>query len=85
MWHRIGSGDTFPVFIPHRVFLVFRICRCHRLSGNSVVRAFMPATGARPNAAEINLMDCSCPSSEVEIVYNSKLAQREVSHEFSFF
>ena len=29
------------------------------LSGNSVVRAFMTATGARPKAAKINLMDCT--------------------------
>ena len=42
-------GDTFPVFVPHRVFFVFRIRRCHSLSAAiSVFRAFMPATGARP-------------------------------------
>ena len=35
--------------------------------GNSLVRAFMPATGARPKAAKINLMDCSFLCSEVEI------------------
>ena len=27
----------------------------------------MPATGARPKAAKINLMDCTCLCSEVEI------------------
>ena len=48
-------------------FLVFRIRRCHWLSGNIVVRAFMPVTGARPTAAKINLMDCSCLCSEIEI------------------
>ena len=44
--HRFG--DTFPVFVPHRGFLVFRIRRCHSLSAISVFRAFMPATGVRP-------------------------------------
>ena len=44
LWHRVGSGDTFPVFVPHRVVLAFRIWRCHRLSGNSVFKAFMLAT-----------------------------------------
>ena len=39
---------------------------CHSLSGNSVVRAFMPATGARPKAAKINLMDCSCLCSKLK-------------------
>ena len=67
MWHRIGSGNMFPVLVPHRGFLIFRIRRCHRLSVNSVFRAFMPATGARPKAAKMNLMDCSCLCSEVEI------------------
>ena len=61
-------GDTFPVFVPHRGVLVFRIRRCHRLSGNSVFKAFMLATGARPKVAKINLMDCSCLCSEVEIL-----------------
>ena len=28
----------------------------------------MSATGARPKASKINLMDCSCPCSEVEIL-----------------
>ena len=60
--------DTLPVFFPHRGFLVFRVRRCHRLSGISVFKAFMPATGARPKAAKINLMDCSCLCSEVEIL-----------------
>ena len=64
-----GSGDTFPVFVPHGGFLVFRIRRCQRLSGNSVVRAFMPATGAKPKVAKINLMDCSCLCSKVEIFH----------------
>ena len=40
---------------------------CHRLSGDSVVRSFMSATGVRPKEAKINLMDCSCLCSEVEI------------------
>ena len=47
LWHCIGSGNTFPVHIPHRRFSVFRIRQCHRLSGNRVVRLFMPASGAR--------------------------------------
>ena len=56
----MANGDTFPVFVPHRVFFVFRIRRCHSLSAAiSVFRAFMPA--------KINLMDCSCLCSEVEI------------------
>ena len=28
----------------------------------------MPATGARPKEAKMNLMDCSCLCSDVEIV-----------------
>ena len=47
--------------------MVFRIRWFHRLSGICVVRAFMPATGAKPKSAKINLMGCSCPCSEVEI------------------
>ena len=61
------SGNTFPVFVPHRGFLVFHIWWCHRLSRNRVVRLFMPATGARPKETKINLMDCICLCSEVEI------------------
>ena len=34
---------------------------------NRVVRLFMPAAGVRPKEAKINLMDCICPCSEVEI------------------
>ena len=49
-------------------FLGFSYRRSHRLSGISVFKAFMPATGARPKAAQINLMDCSCLCSEVEIL-----------------
>ena len=55
-------------YVPHRVFLVFCIRRCRRFSGITVFRAFMPATSARPKAAKINLMDCSCLCSEVEIL-----------------
>ena len=58
----------FPVFVPHRGLLVFRIRQCHRLSSISVFKAFMPAAGARPKAAKINLMDCSCLCSKVEIL-----------------
>ena len=67
------SGDTFPVFASHRGFFSLFFCtwQCHRLSGISVFRAFMPATGARPKAAKINLMDCSCLCSEVEILLDS--------------
>ena len=46
----------------------FGIRRCHRLSGISVFKAFMPAAGAKLKAAKINLMDCSCLCSEVEIL-----------------
>ena len=53
-------------------FFGFRIRQCHRLSRNRVVRAFMPVTGARPKAAKINLMDCSCLCSEVEIKLNAR-------------
>ena len=53
---------------PQGFFLFFCIQQCHRLSGISVFRAFMPATGARPKAAKINLMDCNCLCSEVEIL-----------------
>ena len=63
-----SSGAMFPVSVPHRGLLVFRIRRCHRLSGISVFKAFMPATGARPKAAKIKPMDCSCLFSEVEIL-----------------
>ena len=48
-------------------FLVFRIRQCHWQPGISVFRVFMPATGAKPEAAKTNLMDCSCLCSEVEI------------------
>ena len=67
MWHWIGSGNTFPVFVPHWGFLVFRIRQCHWLSANSVVKSLMRAPGARPKEAKINLMDWSCLCSEVEI------------------
>ena len=60
-------GNTLPVFVPYRGFLVFHILRCHRLSGISIFKAFMPATSARPKAAKINQMDCTCLCSEVEI------------------
>ena len=49
-------------------FSFFYIRRCRRLSGISIFRAFMPATGAKLKAANINLMDCSCLCSEVEIL-----------------
>ena len=49
-------------------FLVFRTRRSHRLSGITVFMVFMPATGARPKAAKIDLMDCSYLCSEVEIL-----------------
>ena len=67
------SGDTLPVFVSHRVFfsLFFSTWQCHRLSGISVFSAFMPATGARPKTAKINLMDCSCLCSEAEILLDS--------------
>ena len=45
----------------------FRIWQCHRLSRDRVVRLFMPAAGARPKEAEIDLLDCICPCREVEI------------------
>jgi len=60
-------GIRFQSLIPTGFFLVFRIRRCHRLSGNSVARAFKPATSARPKAAKINLISCSCLCSVVEI------------------
>ena len=60
-------GIRFQSLFPTGVFSVFRIRRCHRLSGISVIRAFMPASGARPKADKMNLMDCSCLCSEVEI------------------
>ena len=47
--------------------LVFHILRCHRLSGISIFKGFMPATSARPKAAKISQMDCTCLCSEVEI------------------
>ena len=59
--------DRFPVFVPYRGFLVFHILRCHILSGISIFKAFMPATSARPKAAKINQMDCTCLCSKVEI------------------
>ena len=71
LWHRVVSGEAFPVCVPHRGFLVFRIGRCHRLPGISVFRAFMPATYARPTAGKINLMDCSCLCREVEVLLGS--------------
>ena len=57
--------------MPHRGSLVFRIRQCHRLSRNRVVGLFMPAAGARPKEAKINLMDCICLCSEVEILFLS--------------
>ena len=49
---------------------LYRACivSCRRLSGISIFSAFMPDTGARPKAAKINLMDCSCLCSEFEIL-----------------
>ena len=67
MASRWFGGSIFSL-CSHRGLLVFRIRRCHRLSGISVFKAFMPAAGARPKAAKINLMDCSCLCSEVEIL-----------------
>ena len=70
LWRCIGSGNTFPVFVPDRGFSAFSIRHCHRLSGNRVVRLFMPASGARPKETKINPMDCICLCSEVEIIRN---------------
>ena len=53
LWHCIGLGNTSSVFVPHRDVLVFGIRQCHRLSGNRVVRLFMPAAGARPKENKI--------------------------------
>ena len=61
-------GIRFQSLFPTGDFLVFRIWQGHRLSGISVFRAFMPATVARSKTAKINLMDCSCLCSEVEIL-----------------
>ena len=59
--------QRFQSLFPTGVFFGFRFRRCHRLLGDSVVRSFMPATAARPKEAKINLMDCSCLCSEVQI------------------
>ena len=70
MWHRIGSGNTFPVFAPHRGFLVFRIRRCHSLSAQyQCIQGIHACYWCEAKAAKINLMDCSCLCSEVEITY----------------
>ena len=61
-------GGSVSSFCSPQGLLVFRIRRCHRLSGNIVITVFMPATGARPKAAKINLMDCSCLCSQIEII-----------------
>ena len=55
LWCCIGLENIFPVFLPHRGFLVFRILQHHRLSHNRVVRLFMPPIGARPKGAKINV------------------------------
>lgn len=57
----------FSVFVPHKGFLASHIQQCNRLPGNKVVRLFMPSAGARTKKAKINLMDCICLCSEVEM------------------
>ena len=47
--------------------MFFRIRQCHRLSHKREVRLFVPAAGAMPKEAKINLMDCICLCSEVEM------------------
>ena len=44
LWRCIGLENTFPVFLPHRGFLVFCILQRHRLSHNRVVRLFKIAS-----------------------------------------
>ena len=45
LWLCIGLGNMFPVFVPHRGFLV--VWQCHRLLHNRVVRLFISVTGAK--------------------------------------
>ena len=46
LWHCMGSGNTFPVFVPHRGFIWFFVSGS--VTGYWVVGLFMPADGARP-------------------------------------
>ena len=65
-------GEYVSSFFPHGGFLVFRIRRCHRESfpRSQLVVVIVPHVGgARPKDTKINLMDCICLCSEVEILY----------------
>ena len=66
----IGSVNTFPVLVPHRGFSVFRIRQSRRLSRSRVGRLVMPAACAGPKEAKINLLDCICLCSELEVWYS---------------
>ena len=49
-------------------FLVFRIRRCHSLSAQyQCIQGIHACYWCEAKAAKINLMDCSCLCSEVEI------------------
>ena len=66
------SGIRFQSLFPTGAFWFFVSGGVTGYRGNSVIRAFISATGARPKAAKINLMDCSClcMCSEVDIGLN---------------
>ena len=68
-------GGYVSSFSPHGFFLVFRIRQCHR---ESFSRMFMLAAGARPKETKINLMDCICLCSEVEINIDITLATSNI-------
>ena len=73
-WH--GSGNTFPVFSPRGFFdfsypaVSQRIVSLQSISCCycSTCMQFMLAAGARPRETKINLMDCICMCSEVEML-----------------
>ena len=60
-------GIRFQFLFLTGCFFDFRIRQCHRLSCNRVVRLFMSAAGAKAKETKINLMNCICLCSEVEI------------------
>ena len=63
----------------------FRIWQCHRLSRDRVVRLFMPAAGARPKEAEIDLLDCiylpRCREVEIDLYVLNRVKSTTVFHQ----
>ena len=76
-WFKLCLGNTFPVIVPLRAFLVFCIQQCHSLLHNRVVRLFVPPTGARQKEAKINLMDCICLAQQAQFSWPGTIIDLE--------